>query len=746
MNTLKSEINAEFNKYKNKPEIIKIKSQFLELLANSKNNEDINHVSRKFKNFKNIMHKHNIKNFNKIWNTVLIDDFRIRYLFNPIYNTSEEPVLSDIICLYKTQFKRNNKIGIPANVIMNMLPKYENIHRFFGKEVNASSAMKKMINLIPQFGDLGLLYFSSYFEVFYPISMIIANGRKDDGFFIFKQLYPYYLFILDERYNDNINFMKFFNKTNILPLSLQIMNDDLLSQFPYNEENMIKLRTIFYFSDYTNPEVKKYLEIYGLCFFSLSIYLPNLLHNKNRSNKPILQYLMNLSEKDILQRYQGIIDKYLKNYYKFIKESSISEKEKEIFCDGITYGEDRGSFVYLNKKNSPRCNITPVKPIITENTVDVNFYPVTRTGQILLPLIKDLFEKDYIGESLYKNYEQIKKDYPRTEGRIQRIFPENYKNVVDKLYHIIKEYCLEGIRTFGQDWFRPIYIGYIIKNGSIEEDFFRIFREFYPFYSFFSLETFYKISPLEFLKTIKILSSNFLHENDQYYNFKIGLFDPSASLIIKVYEINSIKMDDKAIIDKFREIYYFSVVTNQEVREYCSKDGIIFLYFSYFLPDLLFIDNLDRINNRNLGKFITKEIIYNYLSGIKDLKKKYEELIGKYYDKYKEWVYLQFIQEKVYTENDFQQTKIRKCENYNLEKNPEFRRQYENIIKYFKDKSSENIVFTSDEHEKLSSCQTDIFSRGLVKMRDIIGFSEESKVIKNVNNKLRLIFFSPIFY
>jgi len=782
--------------------------------------------------------------------------FKSKYSFDPIYQDNGESVLNDILYVYKTKLKNKN-FSVPQRDINRTSPKYIEFLKFF--KINENEARKiadESLRVISDYAEKGLEYYLQFYDIFYSVSLILANGNLNNAFYIYEQTYPYYVFIHDHRFLQNINFPEYFKSINygfdyflqkkdekafniILlrnaqsPLSMKILEHNLLKDYKNDPETISKLKTIFYYSDYGNPEVKKLIEENGISFLAFSIYLPNLLFYEDYINEKvkvkgffskkifiisnsetiqrvggsselILKHLMKQPEEHIKWRYNRLKDAFFENYKKVIinfsninSNKEINDKIKDIFTKPVFLSTKHKLFNKLEKEfkesnrvyynsvvkslnkiknkeniksfNSSLGNKNKIRNLIEkleekqyelvgkENS-DLLFKPLIEGNKSLYELIRELFKNNIIGESKIEVYEQMRKDFEhRTISRFKKLYGnKNAEAIMNKFIDVPKKYFQDGLKTFGQNWFIPLSISYVITYNDNQENL-KVFSELYPFYSFFTIEEFYTISPYNFIKDknknkfpninydqFKNTSNEKKTANYELVERKKLFLSPASTLFAFLLDIPKNNNND---IEQLKKIFYFSDFTNDEVKDLCKRYGLIFLYFSYHLPDLLCIEEFmgkNSINDEEYSKIVNRKIVYEFVSGRVNLIEDYRNIIKKYLNSYIDWAKKLFSNNEVYTNKNLVKAKERSCKNFNLNKLEELNKK---INDYLENKSLEQFEISSQNKTEIDKCvyNSQKYS-GINKYAPNKGKNRDIQIITNINSKFSEILFSPMSY
>lgn len=860
---------------KNLIAIKKIKDKLKNDLNEIKTEEDINEIVKKIDYFEIIIKKlkanntseglekllKNNKNLNSWINrktgrivnfekgAVIIESelsFESKYSFDPIYQDNGESVLNDILYVYQNKFK-NTKFEIPQRDIDRTSPKYISILNFF--KLNRENAIKvtnKSLEVVSDYAKNGLQYYLQFYDNFYSVSLILADGNLNNAFYIFKQTYPYYVFIHDHRFLKNINFPEYFKSINygfdhfqkkdeyafkiILlrnaqsPLSMKILEHKLLENYKNDPETISKLKTIFYYSDYANPDVKKLIEENGISFLAFSIYLPNLLFyeaylsgevkvkgffskkkliisNTDReteqrvggSSELILKHLMKQPTEHIKWRYKSLINVFFKNYREAIinfsninSNKEINDKIRDIFTKPVFLSTKHKLFNKLEKEfkesnrvyynsvvkslnkienketiklfNSSLGNKNKIRNLIGKENSDLLFKPLIEGNKSLYELIRELFKNNIIGESKIEVYEQMRKDFEhRTISRFKKLYGnKNAEAIMNKFIDVPKKYFQDGLKTFGQNWFIPLSISYVITYNDKQENL-KVFSELYPFYSFFTIEEFYTISPYNFIKDKnknKFPNINYDQSTNPRNEKKIANYElverkklflsPASTLFAFLLDIPKNNNND---IEQLKKIFYFSDFTNDEVKDLCKRYGLIFLYFSYHLPDLLCIEEFmgkNSISDEEYSKIANRKIVYEFVSGRVNLIEDYRNIIKKYLNSYIDWAKKLFSNNEVYTNKNLVKAKERSCKNFNLNKLEELNKK---INDYLENKSLEQFEISSENKTEIDKCvyNSQKYS-GINNYAPNKGKNRDIQIITNINSKFSEILFSPMIY
>jgi len=329
-----------------------------------------------------------------------------RYGFHPVFTDNGEPVIDSIYRIYEMRLNEKKFVTSNANSksenpdIQILIDKYKeyfaarDIKRTPGKYSTflkleyPYDEIDRLIEVVKYYGEeKNLLYYTQFWDYSYVIAYVMADGRLNDTYYIFKEMYPYYTFIHDRRFWNTINFVTFYTSKvpsdyksaaqQILqgnvhnPLSMSILAGDIKQKKDlisiYLEKNpgkksflMDKLKVLLYYSDYTKKETAKYISDYGLMFLNVALYLPSILYFKDYSEKKILkqkrkilknlyyktnsadiivirdpyfmfEYLIGLSDEYILSEYKKIINTYIDQFkYDYIMAMTETYNESQI--------------------------------------------------------------------------------------------------------------------------------------------------------------------------------------------------------------------------------------------------------------------------------------------------------------------------------------------------------------------------------------------------------------------------------
>ena len=71
-------------------------------------------------------------------------------------------------------------------------------------ENDARNVADQTLRVISNYTEKGLENYLQFYDIFYSVSLILADGNLNNAFYIFEQTYPYYIFIFDPHFLRNI--------------------------------------------------------------------------------------------------------------------------------------------------------------------------------------------------------------------------------------------------------------------------------------------------------------------------------------------------------------------------------------------------------------------------------------------------------------------------------------------------------------------------------------------------------------
>jgi len=387
----------------------------------------------------------------------------------------------------------------------------------------------------------------------------------------------------------------------------------------------------------------------------------------------------------------------------------------------------------------------PSKPIIDKYKFDpyfinkISLESRTNFGTNVYNVLKKIFKTKIIGEDINNTYAQMQKDFPeRQYTRDKKFLGKNVvndevKKLSEKIFIIVRNYYRKGFYGYGQNWVLPVGISYIMGDFNINKSL-EIFSQIYPYYAFLSLETFYKISLSKFIE---------INYMEIFLSHSLGmiLINPTSPLMLKTYDNSLINRNSTGL----KEIFYFSNYSNQKTLYYYQKYGMIFMFFAIYLPDLLYWDafingkvvlpDLLEMNNMQANQIksdiTTLKIILDYLLQQKNIVKRYEEMIEKYFGDY-----LKFVESVViYGDKDLQTAKRNIMRDANLSKNTE---KAKKINKYF-----DSPIVIKNENANKKNNKPNIINNVINGKLDIYGQNDEKR-LDNINILIKKILTTPI--
>jgi len=252
-------------------------------------------------------------------------------------------------------------------------------------------------------------------------------------------------------------------------------------------------------------------------------------------------------------------------------------------------------------------------------------------GKSLFTFIEGLSAKGYIGDTKENITKQMEKDYPRTQEfsfYFLKSFPkegETYKfeedNIKDFFWDEMKKtfYNNSSNLSFIQSWSKNVIICLLLAKDNLNLARY-IFMQTYPYIAFFE-EFIYRnvkdgspyFSIFEFQKINKNKKLGLNIFINISYPFSLKLFKNNLinryllDNYVQDWEIKNevnlgkilknSKMESKRnmVKNKLRLLYFYSDYSQEEVKKYYAKYGLIFMHFSLFLPDLIYLNNNPQI-------------------------------------------------------------------------------------------------------------------------------------------------------
>jgi hypothetical protein len=296
-----------------------------------------------------------------------------------------------------------------------------------------------------------------------------------------------------------------------------------------------------------------------------------------------------------------------------------------------------GMLMHKNIRNNGELNVsTQIHREVSNRAITGKplnpFVPMTVSGnRNVLDEIIAFYKAEKVGEYKVRIIAQIKRDY---EHRI-KIF--NYIN---------DNYVINNKINYNSYW-KIMAEDY--GNLNIE------YQQSCVFLIYVSL--FYKYDKLAFFKNIYLVNSLF-HEKFTSYGFMKFILrtttaqemDPEYNYFIYIkagYDIlknifdqenNEQLWTDKSKLNKIKLILYYIIeYNNDDVKVYYERHGLIFLYFSYVIPSLIFYT--DTKDKEEYKEYNTSQIIdYILKLSDEDIKSKSKKMITDYIGEYIKYI------------------------------------------------------------------------------------------------------------
>lgn len=261
------------------------------------------------------------------------------------------------------------------------------------------------------------------------------------------------------------------------------------------------------------------------------------------------------------------------------------------------------------------------------------FCPMTvRGNRNVLDEIIAFYKTEKVGETKKRIIDQVKADYQRrmrTFNFIKDNYLKNDKIEYNSYWKIIAEDYGNLNIEYAQSAVFLIYVSLFYRYNKLE-----FFKNIYLVNSLFHE----KFNPYSFINYILQPSKNeeINIENYLYYLY----ISPKFNLFAMIFDESRPEIwDNKSNLNKIKLfLYYIIEYNNDDVKIYYNRHGLIFLYFSYCIPSLIFF-HYTKDNAANYKEYTNNQYI-DYLLNLsdEDIKEKSKIIIDKYIIKYKEYI------------------------------------------------------------------------------------------------------------
>ena len=242
------------------------------------------------------------------------------------------------------------------------------------------------------------------------------------------------------------------------------------------------------------------------------------------------------------------------------------------------------------------------------------------------------YKTEKVGEYKVRIIDQIKADY----GRRIKVFDFIKNNYLkdDKIEYnsywkiIAEDYGNLNIE-YGQSAAYLIYVSLFYRYNKLE-----FFKNIYLVNSLFNEE----FNSYRFIKYIlRASDSNSANmENYKYYLYVSLKFNLFAMIF---NELRAEIWNNNSNLNKIKLfLYYIIEYNNDDVKEYYNTHGLIFLYFVYCIPSLIFFHYTK--DNADMYKEYMPEQLIDYLLNLsdEDIKEKSKIIIDEYITDYKNYI------------------------------------------------------------------------------------------------------------
>ena len=246
------------------------------------------------------------------------------------------------------------------------------------------------------------------------------------------------------------------------------------------------------------------------------------------------------------------------------------------------------------------------------------------------------YKTEKVGETKKRIIDQIKSDYERritVFDFIKNNYLKDDKIEYNSYWKIIAEDCGNLNIEYAQSAVYLIYVSLFYRNNKLQ-----FFKNIYLVNSLFHE----KFNPYSFIKYI-LGASNNNAANSENYKYFLYIF-PQFNLFTKIFNEQRPEIwENKSKLNKIKLfLYYIIEYNNDDVKEYYNTHGLIFLYFVYCIPSLIFFhytkDNLE--NNSKITYLERSSLFVDYLLKLsdEDIKKKSKIIIDTYIIDYKKYI------------------------------------------------------------------------------------------------------------
>jgi hypothetical protein len=263
------------------------------------------------------------------------------------------------------------------------------------------------------------------------------------------------------------------------------------------------------------------------------------------------------------------------------------------------------------------------------------FCPMTvRGNRNVLDKIIAFYKTEKVGETKKRIIDQIKSDYGRNIT-VFNLIKNNYlkddKIEYNSYWKIIAEDYGNLNIEYGQSAVYLIYVSLFYRYNKLE-----FFKNIYLVNSLFNEE----FNLYRFIKYILRTSENNSANMEYKYYLYVSL---KFNLYVMIFnELRAEIWNNKSNLNKIKLfLYYIIEYYNDDVKIYYEKHGLIFLYFAYCIPSLIFFhytkDDVEKYKTTYLER---PSLFVDYLLNLsdEDIKKKSKIIIDTYITDYKTYI------------------------------------------------------------------------------------------------------------
>ena len=471
-------------------------------------------------------------------------------------------------------------------------------------------------------------------------------GSSFDGILeIFYQSFPYMMFCFEYITKIASDIYK------ILIPPCQTLNE------LFDTIGLEKMIIIYKYLNITNIEVMEYIKKYGIIFLIYALLTPFHMFQTELADKNIILHKQIIIDKlkamynvEIVNQVKSAFDdKKIVEFIQKVEENKndifgkapVAQNNSNINLNLTKFSNNGHTYNGIKRPQLPNMMINPEPNRQNSDFIwsvfTIPFVPLTVEGnRNVLDEIIAFYKTEKVGETKKRIIDQIKSDYDR-RIKVFDFIKNNYlkddKIEYNSYWKIIAEDYGNLNIEYGQSAAYLIYVSLFYRYNKLE-----FFKNIYLVNSLFNEE----FNSYRFIKYILRASDNNSANMEKYkYYLYVSLKFNLFAMIFN--ELRAEIWNNESNLNKIKLfLYYIIEYNNDDVKIYYDIHGLIFLYFSYCIPSLIFFHyTKDNLENYNKITYLDMPSLFvDYLLNLsdEDIKIKSKIIIDTYIIDYKKYI------------------------------------------------------------------------------------------------------------